>query len=381
MKKEASVAIIGGGIIGASLAYNLASYGVEDVVILERSKAGTGTTAASLGGFRHQFSNELSVRLSQASIKIIENFQELAGYDPLVSHDGYVFLASNETSYQRLKSDQRLQKSMGIPVELMGRDELQREFPFYRFDKILGGVLCMADGHASTMAVLQGYLTNAKRLGVIIHENTEVTAIGKDTANRFRIITTEGPLVSKAVVIAAGAYSGQVGRLASTHVPIEPYPRKVLITRSFSDGIPDHIPMLIDVDSTLAFGREGRGLIFGTNPTTQPSFELVFPVDYENGVMRAAIERVPATENCSLSHAVAGLYEMTPDANPIVCEMPGMEGLYCCAGFAGHGFMHAPAIGELFAELYSKGKTSIDISSYGVERFAGKELVTESRII
>jgi sarcosine oxidase, subunit beta len=381
VKKEASVAIIGGGIIGASLAYNLAINGVKNVVVLERSKAGTGTTAASLGGFRHQFSNELSVRLSQRSIKIIEKFQELTGYDPLVRHDGYVFLAASEISYQRLRSDQKFQKSMGVPVELVGRDELQREFPFYRFDKILGGALCMADGHASTMAVLQGYLTNAKRLGVNVHENTEVTAIGKDSSNRFRLITTEGPLASKSVVIAAGAYSGQVGRLASVPVPIEPYPRKVLVTRSFSDGIPDHIPLIIDVDSTLAFGREGRGLIFGTNPPTQPSFELAFPPDYENDVMRAAIDRVPAAENCSLSHAVAGLYEMTPDANPIVGEMPGNEGLYCCAGFAGHGFMHAPAIGELFAELYTKGKTSIDISSYGIERFAGKGVDKEPRII
>jgi sarcosine oxidase subunit beta len=381
VKKEASVAIIGGGIIGASLAYNLASIGVEDIVVLERSKTGTGTTASSLGGFRHQFSNQLSVRLSQRSVKIIEKFQELTGYDPLVSHDGYVFLASNETSYQRLRSDQQLQKSMGVPVELIGRDELQREFPFYRFDKILGGVLCMADGHASTMAVLQGYLTTAKRLGAKVHENTEVTAIRKDGSNGFRLATTKGPLASKAVVIAAGAYSGLVGRLASVSIPIEPYPRKVLITRSFSDGIPDHIPLIIDVDSTLAFGREGKGLIFGTNPPTPPSFELVFPPDYENDVLRAAIERVPAAENCSLSHAVAGLYEMTPDANPIVCEMPGNEGLYCCAGFAGHGFMHAPAIGELFAELYMEGKTSIDISSYGIERFAGKGVDKEPRII
>lgn len=381
VKKEASVAIVGGGIIGASLAYNLAASGVENIVILEKSKPGAGSTSASLGGFRYQFSNELSVKLSQKSAKILEKFQELSGYDPLVRHDGYAFLASSETSYERLKRDQQLQRSMGVPVELVGRDELQREYPFCRFDNILGGTICMNDGHASTMAVLQGYITTAKRLGVRVHENTEVSKIEKDRQGKFRLMTKEGTIGSEVVVIAAGAYSGLVGKLASVTIPIDPYPRKILVTRNFSDGIPDRIPLFIDVDSTFSFGREGKGLIFGKNPPIAPSFELTFPPEYDGDVMRVAIERVPAAARCSLSNAVTGLYEMSPDANPIVCEMPGNEGLYCCAGFAGHGFMHAPAIGELFAELYTKGKTSIDISSYDVRRFAGERPDREQRIV
>jgi len=381
VRQNYSVAIIGCGVIGASIAFHLAESGIKDIAVLEGSKAGSGSTASSLGGFRSQFSNELSIKLSQRSVKIIEKFEQLTGYDPLVRHDGYAFVASSESSYERLRGDWMLQRSLGVPVELVDGNQLQKRYSFYRFEKILGGTLCMADGHASTMAILQGYISSAKRQGVEIHEDTEVTAIEKESKGTFSLRTTHGHINSEVVVIAAGAYSGRVGNLASVKIPIEPYPRKVLVTHSFSDGIPDHIPLIIDVDSTFSFGREGRGLIFATNPPTPPSFKLDFSPDYEDEVMRLAITRVPAAGRSSLSHAVAGLYEMTPDANPIVGEVPGNEGLYCCAGFAGHGFMHAPAIGELFAELLTKGKTSIDISSYGIERFATPSSEKEMTIV
>jgi len=374
------VAIIGGGIIGASIAYNLAMHGVKDVVILDKSKAGAGSTSASLGGFRYQFSTELSVRLSQRSVGIIEKFKDLMGYDPLVRRDGYVFIASRPSSFEQLKKNRDVQRRLGVPVSLLSQEELQERYPFYRFDGILGGTFCREGGHASTMAVFQGYISRAKQLGTELYEDTEVTAIEGRNPKGFPLRTSKGSLAADSVVIAAGAYSGLVGKLASADIPIKPYPRKILITNSFSDGIPPHIPLIIDVDSTFAFGREGKGLILANKQETQSSFDLAFPPDYDEKVMQVAIQRVPATEHCSLSYANVGLYEMTPDSNPIVCEMPGIEGLYCCSGFAGHGFMHSPAIGELMAELITKGKTSLDISAYHMGRFR-KELAEKESLI
>ncbi|TLY13865.1 MAG: FAD-binding oxidoreductase [Thaumarchaeota archaeon] len=357
MKQSASVAIIGGGIIGASIAYNLAMHGVKDVVILDKSKAGAGSTSASLGGFRYQFSTELSVRLSQRSVGIIEKFKDLMGYDPLARRDGYVFIASRPSSFERLKKDRDVQRRLGVPVSLLSQEELQERYPFYRFDGILGGTFCREDGHASTMAVFQGYISRAKQLGAELYEDTEVTAIEGRNPKGFSLRTSKGSLAADSVVIAAGAYSGLVGKLASADIPIKPYPRKILI-----------------------FGREGKGLILANKQETQSSFDLAFPPDYDEKVMQVAIQRVPATEHCSLSYANVGLYEMTPDSNPIVCEMPGIEGLYCCSGFAGHGFMHSPAIGELMAELITKGKTSLDISAYHMGRFR-KELAEKESLI
>ncbi|HEV2138140.1 MAG TPA: FAD-binding oxidoreductase [Nitrososphaerales archaeon] len=380
MKKSASVAIIGGGIIGASIGYNLAMNGLTDVVILDKSKAGAGSTSASLGGFRHQFSSELSIRLSQRSTRIIERFEDLTGYDPIVSRDGYVFIASTEASFAQLKKNRDLQRELGVPIQLLSREELQEGYPFYRFEEILGGTFCQEDGHASTMAVFQGYMSRAKQLGVELYENTEVSGVEHGT-DGFHLKTPSGSLVAGSVIIAAGAYSGLVGNLVPVKIPIKPYPRKILVTNSFTDGIPPRIPLIIDVDSTFAFGREGRGLIFANNREMASSFELVFPSDYDDNVIKTAVRRVPATKHSSLSYANSGLYELTPDSNPIVCEMPNVRGLYCCSGFAGHGFMHAPAIGELMAELITKGKTSLDISSYSIDRFEKGSTEKEGLII
>jgi sarcosine oxidase, subunit beta len=380
LRESASVAIIGGGIVGASIGYNLAMAGIRDVVILDKSKAGAGSTSASLGGFRFQFSSDLSIKLSQRSVGIIENFEELTGYDPLVRHDGYLFIASTESSFGQLKKNRDLQRTMGVPVELLSREDMQSRFKFYKFDEFLGGTFCQEDGHASTMAVFQGFISRAKQLGVELHENTEVRAVEHRVSDRFLLKTSEGPILVDSVIIAAGAYSGLVGKLFEVNIPIKPYPRKILITNSFSDGIPPQIPLIIDVDSTFAFGREGKGLIFANNQETDSSFELVFPPGYDEHVIRTAFLRVPGTEHCTLSSPDVGLYELAPDSNPIVCEIPNVKGLYCCSGFAGHGFMHAPAIGELMAELITKGKTSLDISSYGISRFE-KELTDKEGLI
>jgi len=369
LKKSASVAIIGGGIVGSSLGYNLANAGVSNVVVLDKSKAGAGSTSASLGGFRYQFSSELSVKLSQRSVAIIEKFEELTGYDPLVRRDGYLFIASTEASFAQLKKNRDLQRNLGVPVEILSREELQGRYGFYKFDEFLGGTLCQEDGHASTMAVFQGYVSRAKQLGVELYENAEVRAVERRGSDRFLLKTSQGSISADSVVIAAGAYSGLVGKLLQVDIPIKPYPRKILITNSFSDGIPPQIPLMIDVDSTFAFGREGKGLIFANNQETASSFELVFPQDYDDNVIKTAFRRVPATERCTLSSPDVGLYELAPDSNPIVCGIPGVNGLYCCSGFAGHGFMHAPAIGELMTELITKGKTSLDISTYNIDRF------------
>ena len=368
LKDSASVAVIGGGIVGASLGYNLAKAGVGHVVILDKSKAGAGSTSASLGGFRYQFSSELSIKLSQRSVSIIERFEELTGYDPLVRRDGYLFIASTEASFSQLKKNRDLQRTLGVPVELLSREELQSRYGFYKFDEFLGGTFCKDDGHASTMAVFQGYVSRAKQFGVELYENTAVMAAER-SHDRFLLKTSKGQILADSVVIAAGAYSGLVGKLFNVDIPIKPYPRKILITNSFSDGIPPQIPLMVDVDSTFAFGREGKGLIFANNQETASSFELTFPPDYDVDVIRTAFRRVPATERCSLSSPDVGLYELTPDSNPVVSEIPNVKGLYCCSGFAGHGFMHAPAIGELMAELITKRKTSIDISSYDIDRF------------
>ncbi len=380
MKSRVSIAIIGAGIIGASIAYNLALYGANDVAVFDKGKAGSGSTSASLGGFRYQFSNELSVRLSQESIGIIDNFKELAGYDPLVRHDGYTFIASRESSIHQLQKNMDLQRSLGVPIEFVSREELESRLPFYDFTGILGGTFCGEDGHASTLAIHQGFVSKAKEMGVEFNENCDVTEIRVESHVKG-LIASDNLVQCDKIVIAAGAYSGLVGKLAGIDIPIVPVPRRVLVTRSLTNGIPLSIPLVIDVDSTLALGREGNGILIGDNQNTRPGFELEFPPDHDERLMSRAIERVPALAEASISYANQGLYEMAPDANPIVSAIPEIEGLYCCAGFAGHGFMHSPAIGKIMAEILVGKKPHIDVSTLDINRFKNRSLEKEKLII
>lgn len=382
MKQKASVVVIGGGIVGTSIAYNLSQKGMKNTVLLERGKFGKGSTSASLGGFRHQFSNDLSIKLSKESIKIIEKFEDLTGYDPLVSKDGYLFVASTEQSFSQLKGNRELALRLGVNVELLDQTNLQTRFPFYRFGGIIGGTLCMDDGHASTAAVLQGFISKSRENGADLNENVQVTKIERHFSNgSYLISTTKGQVEAEKVVIACGAYSSEVGRLASVNIPIRPFPRKILITHSFHTGIPSEIPLIIDVDSTLGIGREGNGILMADNQSTESSFDLIFPEDYDERVISAAIKRIPALKEASISYANSGLYEMTPDANPIVSEITGNPGLYCCAGFAGHGFMHAPIIGELMAETLSGSKPHLDISSFDIKRFGSQRGTSKEGLI
>lgn len=371
LPQRASLIVIGGGIIGASVAYNLANkFSLNDIVVVEKARLGSASTSASLGGFRHQFSSELAIRLSIESEKILDKFEHDFGYDPLIKRDGYCFIASKARSLDVLKKNRELATRLGVKVELLDVEELERKFPFYSFKDIIGGTFCPEDGHASTSSVFQGYISKSKNLGVKFYENSEVTKILVDKKNSIDGVTVNGQVVkSNKVLIAAGAYSGTVGKLGGLEIPVKPYPRKILVTKSFSGPIPDEVPLIVDTDSTLALGREGKGIIFADNEPTESSFDLDLPSDYDQRIIQKACERVPALASASISYSVSGLYEMTPDSNPIISEIKQLEGLYCCTGFAGHGFMHAPAAGELMAEMIMEKKTRLDISSYDIQRF------------
>lgn len=371
--------IIGAGIIGASIAYHLAKRGVSPIVLVDKDKAGSGSTASSLGGFRHQFSSELSVRLSIESIRALEKFKEETGWDPQIRRDGYLFVASTERGLEELEAMSRIQRSLGVAVSTVSQAELSRMLPFYDFGGVKGGNHCREDGHAQTSAVLQGYLSKAKELGVRLLEDLEVTGIVKKDGKVSGVLTEAGAIDSEKVIIAAGVHSKRLGALAGERVPVDPYPRKILFTRGVPPGVPESIPLIIDIDTTLALGREGRSMFFSDNIPTEPGFELRFPHDYDERVISKAIARVPALSSLPVGYSVTGLYEVTPDSNPIISELR-TGGLYCCAGFAGHGFMHAPAAGELMTEIVLEEAPHLDVSSFRADRF-GEDTPKERLVI
>jgi len=297
--------------------------------------------------------------------------------------DGYSFVAETESSIRFLGENIRLQKSLGVDVELLSPPELSMVFPFYNLKGIMGGSLCLEDGHASTLSVLQGFVSKAKGGGVEFYENSEVTRIKRSTSGSIElVIGSANHVVSCAkLVIAAGAYSGLIGKLLGVKIPITPVPRRVVVTSSFSDGIPSEFPLIIDVDSTLAIGREGKGIVIGDNVGGNTGFELNFPSDHDERLLTKALGRVPALSLASIAYANQGLYEVTPDSNPIISLIPEFEGIYCCAGFSGHGFMHSPSAGMIMSEVLLGERPHLNVDSLDIRRFKQTTLEKEKLII
>lgn len=382
MKDRSSIGIIGGGIIGASIAYHLSTKGESDIVVFEQGRLGGGSTSAALGGFRHQFSNELSIRMSKESIAFFLDFERMTGYDPLLKKDGYSFVAESESSIRLIEKNIELQKSLGVNVSFLSQTELGAYFPFYNLDGISGGSLCLEDGHASTLAVLQGFVSGAKDAGIEFYEDSEITGIITDSGSTHGLVVSGNRRVSCAkIVIAAGPYSCLLGKLAGVEIPVTPVPRRVVVTSGFSDGIPRDFPLIINVDSTLAIGREGKGIIIGDNTPGTEGFEMTFPTDYDEKLLTKALERVPALSRASIAYANQGLYEVTPDSNPIISSIPDVEGLYCCAGFSGHGFMHSPSAGRIMTEMLLGEKPHLNVDSFDIRRFQHANLEKEKLII
>lgn len=320
--------------------------------------------------------------MSKESIAFFSDFESITGYDPLLKKDGYSFVAETESSIRLIEKNIELQRSLGIDVDFLSPSELGIHFPFYNLDGISGGSLCLEDGHASTLAVLQGFISKAKDAGVEFYEDSEVAKITTASGSVEGVVASGNRAVNCAkVVIAAGPYSGLVGELAGIEIPVVPVPRRVVVTSTFSDGIPQDFPLIIDVDSTLAIGREGKGIIIGDNVGGTTGFDLTFPPDHDERLLTKALDRVPALSRASFAYANQGLYEVTPDSNPIISLIPDVEGLYCCTGFSGHGFMHSPSAGRIMSEMLLGEKPHLNVDSLDIRRFRQAKLEKEKLII
>jgi len=377
MEKSADVVIIGGGVIGASIAYHLAKKKAGKIILLEKGQLGEGSTSRSAGGIRTQFSTEINIRFSLESLKTFEGFGEEFGVDPEFRRIGYLFLATTELEMEIFKGNVELQRKFGIPVDLLNPDEMKLRWPYLRLDDILGGTFCSWDGYAGPSEILSGFATGAKRGGAKICEGTEVVAISVIQGKVKGVRTREEEISTPVVVNAGGPYASQIGEMAGIYIPVKPLRRQLFVTAPFclSD---QPVPLTIDFHRGWYFRQEVDGLLLSGPLDKEPSFNL--NIDYE--AMAEASEnatyRVPALENARIARGWAGLYEISPDNHAILGRVPEVEGLILANGFSGHGFQHSPAVGKVIAELITEGKaTTIDITPLSIERFKRGELILE----
>jgi sarcosine oxidase subunit beta len=381
--ERADVVIIGGGVVGTSTAYHLAKLGCRDVILLEKEIGlGMGSTGRSVGGIRQQFSTPTNIRLSMDSVKQFHRFAEELDVPARFHWVGYLFLISTDEDWEAFQRNVALQRSLGVKeVQLLSPEEVLDLVPQLNVEDLRGATFCPTDGFGDPYEVCMGYAEGAKRLGVRILLETEAVGIRVEKGRVRAVQTSKGEIETRWVVNAAGPYAGVVGRMAGVELPIQPFRRQVFVTDLF-DGLPETFPMVIDFAPSFYFRREGAGVLMGmTDKEEPPSFNTNMNWGFLDKVVEQALHRVPVLAEAGLMDAWAGLYDTTPDDNPILGPIPGVEGFLCAAGFSGHGFMHSPMTGQVMAELIVDSHPSLDLTELSIERFTREGVAAEWNVI
>ena len=336
----ARIVVAGAGAIGASVAYHLASLGAREVVLADRGRVAGGATAKAMGGVRQQFSTEAEVRLTQASIRFFERLGT-----PYFDQVGYLFLATTEEGLAALEERRALQEELGVPVERVDPSYVEG----LRTDDVLGAVVCATDGTADPPAVTRELVRRATKLGVELREGTDAATLDAEV-----------------LVIACGPWSAELASTRGVELPVRPLCRQLLATTELE--LPERLPMVLEAETGFHFRRRGDRLVLAmVDPEPRWGFEEVVDESLFDDRLARLHHRYPAARGATIAEAWAGLYDMTPDAHPILGEVA--EGVAAACGFSGHGFMQSPAVGRALAEEILGETPSLDLSPYRLSRF------------
>jgi sarcosine oxidase, subunit beta len=383
---SADVIIIGGGIVGSSIAYHLTEAGCRSIIVVEReTHQGKGSTGKSMGGVRAQFATPVNIRMSLYSIPFFSAFDEVMGHPAGYRPQGYLFVATKQSHLDYLAGNYRQQVAAGLKaVRLLDPADVSHLAPELRSDDILGGSFCPTDGFVDPHSVMTGFMLKAMERGVQLMRDTDVTGIRTDAQGVCGVETSQGFLSSRTVVNAAGAWAGKVARLAGVDLPVEPLRRMLVPTEPF-EKVSHASPMVVDMSTGFHYRPEGRGLLLAWNdPEETPGFKLNFDRGFIEKVLTRGVDRLPCLEEAEVNpkRAWAGLYEMTPDHHPVLGAVKELPGFFLANGFSGHGVMHSPATGRILADLIVKGTCDlVDTGLLGFDRFASGQLLHETAVL
>lgn len=385
--QTADVVIIGGGIVGSSIAWHLTEAGCRNVLVIERESAqGKGSTGKSMGGVRAQFSTPINIEMSLYSIPFYAGFDVRLGHPAGYRPQGYLFLATKQSHLDYLRTNFEKQTALGLKtVRIISAEEIKSMLPALRSDDILGGSFCSTDGFVDPYSAMNGFMASAIEKGATLWKKTEITAIVKDAKGIQAVESTRGRVSTRKIVNAAGAWAAQVGAMADIELPVQPL-RRMLVPSEPFDEFPHTSPMVIDMSTGFHFRPEGRGFLLAWNdPEETPGYKSDFEPAFIEKILVHAADRVPIFENLPINpkRAWAGLYEMSPDHHAILGEVAAVPGFYLANGFSGHGVMHAPSTGKILSDLILEGRTKVvsNVELLSFERFAKNELLHETAIL
>jgi sarcosine oxidase, subunit beta len=378
---SASVVVIGGGVMGTSIAFHLAEAGVRDVVLVDRAALGSGSTCRAAGGVRAQFSDALNIQLGARSLEAFGRFGQRPGQDIDLHRVGYLFLLSTPEDVAVFEASVRLQNELGVPSRMINPQEAARLSPLIATEGLLAAAFSADDGHCTPESVVLGYASAARRLGARLLPGCDVFDIETTAGEITAVVTSSGTVRTSTVVCAAGAWSAAVGDMVGVDLPVVPYRRQILFTEPVA-SLPPGLPMTIDFSTTFYFHGEGQGLLLGmSDPDEAPGFDVSLSDTWLPRLTEAMLSRAPSILEMGVASGWAGLYEVTPDHNALIGEAPTVGRFLYATGFSGHGFLQAPAVGEVIRDLVTGREPFVDVSPFGVDRFADDRVRPEVNLV
>jgi len=378
---RADVVIIGGGIMGTSIAFHLAEAGVKNIVLVERCELGTGSSAKPLGGVRATFSDAGNVILGKRSLDAYVGFADRFGTDIGLQQVGYLFLCRSAAEVADCERSTVIQNDHGSNSRMISAAEARAHNPLISEDALFGASFSPRDGFAEPAKVVEAYAVAAMRLGVTMLSHTEVLNVERTGDRIVSVETNRGTIQTDAVICCAGAWSRAVGDMVGVSLPVTPVRRQIGMTRQFAEPLPT-LPFTLDLSTTMYFHNYGNGLLLGiSNSEQEPGFDRDFSYEWLPEFNAAARMCAPTLVNPDLEFGWAGLYENTPDHNALIGASDEVPGFFYATGFSGHGFLQGPAVGELMRDIFLDQESFMDPNAFSADRFGLARQLHELHII
>jgi sarcosine oxidase subunit beta len=381
MSDRADIVIIGGGVQGCSIAYNLAKKGQKNIVILEKDTVANGSSGRCGAGFRQQFGTEMNCTLARDSVKILEQLSDELGYDIELNQKGYLIIAYTEKEVKQFQKNVQLENSLGIPARLITPGEAKEIVPALNIKDMLAATYCPTDGNVNPLLTTFAYAEAARRLGVKLCQFTEAQKIVTKGQKIHAIITNQGSILTDTVVNAAGGYAQEVGKIAGIEIPVYAQRHQIMVTEPIEQLWE---PMLMSFSRNYYFQQLPHGSIVGGYGDPENEIighDLGTSWQFAVTMARKMINLIPVLSSVRVVRQWSGSYTMSPDLQPILGEHPQLKGYYMSVGFSGHGFMLAPITGRMLAAYIMEGRTLLPIEKLSITRFERGELILEPSVV
>jgi len=382
MKNSAEVVIIGAGISGCSIAYNLAKKGVKNIVVVEKNYICSGSTGRCGAGVRMQWGTEMNCKIGKKSIEFYEHANEILEYnrDVEFKQQGYLLIADTDKEIDQFKKNIEVQHACGIPSKMLSLEEAKEIVPYLNTSLLKGAAFCEKDGFLNPFHTTDAFYLAAKKLGVEFNTFTEVTGIKVENNKVVGVETDKGNIVTNCVVNATNGFSKKISDMVGVDIPVYSERHQILVTEPVE---PMQGPMVMSFGLNLYVQQSPHGsFIMGRGDANEPKdLRITSSWNFIEEMAKTVDDILPPISKLRMIRQWAGLYNMTPDKQPIYDKAENVEGFYMAIGFSGHGFMFGPITGVVMSEMILGEKSTIDVSMLNLNRFKTGNLLLEPSVV